>query len=137
MIAKNRFAAALGAACIALTFVSTSAEARSWSHGGSYTGPAGRTASWSQGATREPGYASGYGYRTGRGGRTASYDSNRIIDRDAGYGSYSYDRAYRDGTSRAIDRSAVRVEPGVFDYSATRTQRDGDVIARSGRYYRP
>jgi len=137
MTAHKRLAATLGAACIAFAFVSTAAEARSWSRDGSYTGPAGRTASWAQGATREPGYASGYGYRTGRGGRTASYDYNRVVDRNAGYGSYSYDRAYRDGTSRSVDRSAVRVEPGVFDYAATRTQRDGDVISRSGRYYRP
>lgn len=134
---RKRLGAALGAACVALVFVSASAEARNWSRGGSYTGPAGRTASWAQGAAREPGYASGYGRYTGRGGRTASYDYNRIIDRDAGYGSYSYDRNYRDGTSRSLERSAVRVEPGVYDYSASRTQRDGDVITRSGRYYRP
>lgn len=137
MIVKNRLVAAFGAACAALVFVSTAAEARSWSRGGSYTGPGGRTASWSQGATREPGHAYGYGYHTGREGRTASYDYDRYVDRDAGYGSYSYDRAYRDGTSRSVDRSAVRIEPGVYDYSATRIQRDGDVITRSGRYYRP
>ncbi len=97
-----------------------------------WTGPAGRSASYHRDRVQSPGAMSASAGWTGRAGRTGGYDRARMVDPEAGLASASFDRSYRDGSSRSVDRQATRQAPGEWAYSADRTQRDGDVISRSG-----
>jgi hypothetical protein len=82
--------------------------------------------------TRAPGLREREASFTGPKGRTRSVDDARTWDRAAGTRTHDRARTFADGTQRTIDADSQRVVPGTYDVDRTVTQRDGDVITRSG-----
>jgi hypothetical protein len=131
-----RIAGAVAVAVAAIGLALSNANAETRQYGGVWVGHHGGYGTYGRKVTREQGYRSSATRITGHSGRSVASRRTATWDRDAGTYAATRETRFRDGSTVGVQRSAMKVDDGVYHIESRREGRNGEIHDWSGTFTR-